>query len=275
MKINYDFYKYYENVPITQLADILGLEHGKNGKYRCPCHDDTNPSLFLTENGKYENRFKCFACGEGGNPLLLTLAVRSHIKPSLYFLDPKKYRHELEDAASFIDQYFPGGIIENTQTHVTKNDGPQLPNIPYRLLKEIGLSTNPFLSCNVRPYNEILFDPYEDQSIYKRIFKEKKDDKYVDKEIAKPIKLEPLDTLEAAKIIKDKIGDYMDDFLTSRYEFFKKYYPDMPLEGRKYINKMNSERYDEAANVYHQLENYIDYHQNKELIQDDLDEKGE
>lgn len=47
LHINYDFYKHNENVPIKELADILGLEKGKNGNYICPCHNDTHPSLIF------------------------------------------------------------------------------------------------------------------------------------------------------------------------------------------------------------------------------------
>lgn len=134
--INYDFYKHNENVPIKELADILGLEKGKNGNYICPCHNDTHPSLVLTSHGKYENTFKCFACGESGDALMLTMAVRSHINPSEYWTNTKDNFKYLIDAAKFIEEYFPGGLIIYGQE---KDTTPKMPMITGRMLKQIGL----------------------------------------------------------------------------------------------------------------------------------------
>lgn len=138
MKINYEFYKDPDCVDIKGIAESLGIEHDNRGKYICPCHDDTHPSAIITSQGKHANRFKCFACGEGGDPLLLVMAVRDGIKPSEYHINPQKYWKERLNAARYIEKLYPGALIE---TKKEKRKG-ELPDIPINVLKEIGLKPN-------------------------------------------------------------------------------------------------------------------------------------
>lgn len=139
MKINYDFYKDPELVPILDVAESLGLEC-TGGKYLCPCHNDHNPSMDITSSGIHANRFKCWSCGESGNPLNLVMAVQFGVSPSAYYQNPPKYRKERNAAAVFIDKLFPGAIIK--KDHNKENGPDAFPDISPKVLKEIGLKPN-------------------------------------------------------------------------------------------------------------------------------------
>jgi len=51
-----------DSVDIVDAAERYGLDVGRNKKALCPFHDDKNPSLSFKNQ-----RFKCFACGAGGD----------------------------------------------------------------------------------------------------------------------------------------------------------------------------------------------------------------
>jgi hypothetical protein len=58
--------------PILEMVALLGLEDGRKGlKILCPAHADTNPSCHLYVD---QDRWQCFACGEGGDQLDLFAA---------------------------------------------------------------------------------------------------------------------------------------------------------------------------------------------------------
>jgi CHC2 zinc finger len=56
-----------ERWPILEVVELLGLEDGRKGlKILCPAHADTDPSCHLYLD---QDRWQCFACGEGGDQL--------------------------------------------------------------------------------------------------------------------------------------------------------------------------------------------------------------
>lgn len=243
MKINYDFYKHKENIPIREVVDLLGLKMDKDGHCLCPCHSDTNPSMFITESGKYENRWHCFVDGEGGDPLNLVLAVKYGISPSVYFANPANYKKEREESAKFLDKYFPGAI-EIEPEYQKQNE---LPTLSYKFLKEIGLTTNPLLMTYVKPFSQNNFS--------------KEDYKQIDNSTLNNVEqFEALNKLEAIELIRDKIDEYLSTLFTKTNQFFKDNYPDMPIEGRNYINKVTSDKFDYANNILKQLDSYLEKH---------------
>ncbi len=56
-----------ERVTARDAAAMYGLEIGRNGRARCPWHDDRHPDLAF-----YEGRCYCHACHEGGDAAALT-----------------------------------------------------------------------------------------------------------------------------------------------------------------------------------------------------------
>lgn len=143
MKINYEAYKDPDLIPLVEIADLLGLEHGKNGKYLCPCHDDHTPSMQIDQTGKYANQFRCWSCGENGGPLELVMAVQSNIMPS--DAGRQKYWKERHSAARWIEKYYPGAIANDKEE---KYRGDQIPDISPRVLKYIGLKPSIILQHN-------------------------------------------------------------------------------------------------------------------------------
>ncbi|MDD2383127.1 MAG: CHC2 zinc finger domain-containing protein [Sulfurospirillaceae bacterium] len=59
------------NIPIKEVAQILGIEINKNTKAMCFAgHDTKTPSLSFQYS---KNKFKCFGCGIGGGPINLIM----------------------------------------------------------------------------------------------------------------------------------------------------------------------------------------------------------
>lgn len=159
-KNGFEIYKHHDAIPIEGVAEALGLNPKPNGSggYRIHCpspdHEDNNPSTDLQINGKYENTFKCWSCGEHGGPLELVIAVQGGIAPSKYwdiirshgeaphtkkeFVQAMRARDE---AARFIENIYPGAIkiehIENGQKveKEEKLERPELPSYIWRELK--------------------------------------------------------------------------------------------------------------------------------------------
>lgn len=243
MYIDYDFYKQKSNVPIIEVAKALGIKNAR-GKWLCPCHDDHKPSMIITERGRYENKFKCFSCGESGNPLALVMAVNSGVKPSEYFENPSKYAKERNDAALFIEDLFPGAITYTKEAE--KED--DFPKIPKRILEEIGLEPNPTQSKLVFPLS----------SIHTQLTKE--EEEYYE-QILKPEKFPGLDKIDACNLIAMKISEYIQNLSTWRDELLYKHFPDMPDDGRIYINKTIAEKEEEMRMYIEKLDKYIEKHE--------------
>ena len=57
-----------KDIPMEQILSLYGVERSANGKYHCPfgLHSDRHASLSVNTRNNY---CKCFACGEGGDPI--------------------------------------------------------------------------------------------------------------------------------------------------------------------------------------------------------------
>lgn len=49
---------------LSKMFEYYGIEKQRNGAYLCPFHNDTNPSLTITEDDRH---FECWSCHEKGN----------------------------------------------------------------------------------------------------------------------------------------------------------------------------------------------------------------
>ncbi len=143
----FEIFKDYDQVPIDEVAQSLGIDTSKKF-ITCPCpdHDDKNPSVMLSKNGKYENSFKCWSCGEHGGPIELVMAVKSGITPSVYF-DTLKHGSpsekaamlkERDEAVIYLNDLFPG-IIEFKDANETFSKDDKLPELPKWILDNYGL----------------------------------------------------------------------------------------------------------------------------------------
>ena len=73
MRIDQSTCNRINDLRILDVADQLGLQYSSQGawrKARCFVHDDHHPSLGIHPAS---NRWKCFACGEGGNVIELVM----------------------------------------------------------------------------------------------------------------------------------------------------------------------------------------------------------
>lgn len=137
---------YFRAVPIEDVAHSLGMEPDRYGKVPCPCHDDHHPSMILGSktNERRKNSCWCPVCNEGGSPLDLVLAKNYGIKPSDIRRNKEAYKDEIRAAAHYLNNLFPGGI---TKIDITPNkkgvNEPIPPNIPWHIIKEIGLKHHP------------------------------------------------------------------------------------------------------------------------------------
>ena len=135
-------YEYFRNLPVEEVAEELGLDITKDHKFLCPCHNDHHASAVIQDENskKYPNTWKCWACGEGGSPIDLVLAVKFNISPS-EAKTPGRYVTEKKRAVEFLHECFGGGIIK---TEEDKNSVyPKKPNIPSSVLRTCGLKSNP------------------------------------------------------------------------------------------------------------------------------------
>lgn len=152
-KIDYEFFKM---IPLTEVAELLGLKKEHNGNYKSPLHLDRHPSMTIetNENHKYYNKWRDWSFNEGGGPIELVMAVKNGIAPSDYWSHREQYKEEYRDAIKFLDGYFPGGIIKLEDT-VKNLKEPPIPKIPKDMLQKIGLKNNPFYPVNRIIYNEM------------------------------------------------------------------------------------------------------------------------
>lgn len=125
-------WEFFREIPVREVADILGIEVTRNNRFLCPCHNDSRPSAHMNPKGK--NTWCCYVCGNeaGGSSLDL---VRYSEGLSLY------------EAAKFLDQYYPGGFPKD---EVKEEEELPPPRIPAKFLKEIGIAKNPYVIQQVR-----------------------------------------------------------------------------------------------------------------------------
>lgn len=181
MDIDFSFFR--TEVPIEEVADILGIEVNKHGRFLCPCHNDTNPSAHLRPNGK--NTWRCYTCGDvGGSPLDLVAAVEGI---------------SIRDAAFFLDRYFPGGISEKAKQETENYLSP--PYISVEMLKKIGLKKNPFSVFNIK--GQINID-------------NEKKDVFENKQLL-------LNLDDAANVVIDKLTEYINDRASYMEQLFAEF----------------------------------------------------
>ena len=78
--------------PIEDVAESLGIEVRRH-KALCPFHEDRHPSLHFDRK---RNRFKCFACGAGGNVIDLVMRYMNiTFKEAISSLSPRCPRSPL------------------------------------------------------------------------------------------------------------------------------------------------------------------------------------
>lgn len=193
-----DFLYFRTEVPIEEVANILGIEVNKNGRFLCPCHNDTRPSAHLRPNGK--NTWRCYTCGDvGGSPLDLVAAVEGI---------------SIRDAAFFLDQYFPGGISEKAKQNVENYLLP--PYIPADMLKKIGLKKNPFSSFNLKGQVNIEDDAKKDVFEYEKSL---------------------LNLDEATNIVIDKLGEYINNRKDYMKQIFTEF-PELDNSAKEHIESV-------------------------------------
>lgn len=157
--IDFEFFR--ESIPILEVADALGISVSAKHWMNCPCHGDKNPSALIGDNSKpkYKNSWHCFVCGEGGSPIDLVLAKKYGIKPSEQKQNKAQYTEQTLGAIHFLDSMFPGGITyisDNSEREETgKPKEPEIPNIPYHILHELDLKTNPLYPIPTRGGEQI------------------------------------------------------------------------------------------------------------------------
>lgn len=118
---------YFRDLPIEEVAELLGIDVDKKGRFICPSHNDTNPSAHMKPKGR--NTWCCYVCGgkSGGTPIDLVMAVEGIDKLG---------------AVMWLEQYFPGGIVYYDNY---KKDEITPPYLTPQFLREIGLKRNPFV----------------------------------------------------------------------------------------------------------------------------------
>lgn len=126
MEIDWGF---FHDIPIDEVAELLGIEANRNGNFLCPSHNDTKPSAQLRLKS---NRWCCYTCGDGKPKSTIDLVMAVEGIGVL-------------DAVKFLNQYYPGGISKPEKENVLVP-----PFVSKNMLKEIGLKSSPFSLQNVR-----------------------------------------------------------------------------------------------------------------------------
>jgi len=107
-------------------------DHGgiiQRGKFLCPAHNDKNPSAYLLPKRK-KQRWVCYSCGEGG----------SCIDYIVFSMGLTK-----DEAALYLGQTYGVGLSEWVK------DQPSIASMLSKtILKELGLTRNPFFSVKER-----------------------------------------------------------------------------------------------------------------------------
>ena len=253
MKIDYNFFKQHDLVPIEQVADLLDIKINR-GKALCPCHDDHSPSMVITKQGKYENKFKCFVCNETGGPVELVMAKMYGIPPSKYHQNREKYRKEYIKSVLFINEHFPGGVSE-----ISKNSSLP-PTVPMKILKEIGFAVSPFANIYVHDYSDEELDHIKKTA----------------KDPAKTIQFR-LDLYEATEMVYGKLNDYIyqtyEKGESKLKKLLKEEYPtlELPLEVRKEISYLDAKKAEPLIELKNKLRSWLDKNKNKyeESIKED------
>ena len=118
-------WQFFRDIPIKEVAEGLGIDINKDNNFLCIAHNDSKPSAHIFAKN---NSWHCFACGAGGSCLDLVMYNNGC---------------NIFEAAKFLNTLYPGGIeYHNNQDENAM--GIEIPYIPNDLIKEIGLTSNPF-----------------------------------------------------------------------------------------------------------------------------------
>lgn len=236
---DYNFYKRKENVSMEQLAQYLGLKPNKDGKYKCPCHKngtERTPSMVLDKDGKHNNMFHCFGCGASGGPLQLVMAIQYGITPEEYWLNKAKYYPQLIASARFINEYFPGNLSYKDAREPLQYGELPFPTVTQKFLNKIGLTKNPRIKTKIAP------DPEHPNKL---------------------ITIKGLSKRKAANLIYEKTSNAMEDLVTKRDDL-RRDFPDMPKEGRQYIDQVIAEEFEELEIYANTFSFYIETMEKRE-----------
>ena len=168
---NIDLDRLKEAIPITELAERLGLEI-KGRQARCynsqaHSHDDRNKSLGLDTK---RNRYKCFTCGVSGSVIDLYMAIKGVEKgeairdlASMAGLAPDSPQSHA--TSQFTPKSKPEVILEPTEAYSDIYEelaylcgGLDRESLDYLTSDKRGLTeqtANDFLLCNIRDYQDI------------------------------------------------------------------------------------------------------------------------
>ena len=237
--INYDFYKDHSLIPIEEVASLLGMTPDAKGKYLCPCHNDTHPSMELTTSGKYENRFTCWACGESGTVFNLAMAVLYQVTPSELITSHNEQMKQLRiKTAEWIEQYFPGAIQTNERQQ--KRDPFA---IPAPILQKIGLSKN-----------LITFQQQYDSLQHTKTYSKKELQQNPHLPYEQPFDYTPrLTKSELAKLICNKITEALEKESNRTVYLLSTLLPNLSLEGKLYINEVQGNFEEKIIDIQEQL----------------------
>lgn len=129
--VNIDW-SFYNELPVDEVAELLGIDMDPKMKFRCPCpdHIDKNPSA---EINLTSNKWHCWSCGKGGTALNLVMQYE---------------QLSSRDAALFLSEYYPEGVkvignIKNEDSEI------EVPILDRNFLKEIGIIGNPYVAQHV------------------------------------------------------------------------------------------------------------------------------
>lgn len=132
-------WKFFNALPIPQAAEVLGIELDERGKFTCPAHNDKNPSAQVLMKSPGQCKWKCWSCGAGGSAVNL----------AAYSLGVSAV-----EGIMYLAEFFPEGL-----TAKKVNGNIERPFISMEQLKEIGLSSNPYLSVSFNIPKEYAKDP--------------------------------------------------------------------------------------------------------------------
>ena len=261
MKYGYEYYKDPAIVPITGVAEALGIDIFPGGRITCPCpdHADNNPSCVISDTGRTSNHFKCFSCGEGGGVLELVIAVKGGLSPSEYWRcvnssDPelnKKAREKKNEALLYIEELYPGNIEVSDKPFFSKDDFPEIPGSFWR---KIG----------VRDPGIPAFAKY--QTGWK-----------IDGNVHLPITESrefKISLRETADVMLSLIMDHKRKLNEYLFGVFEKF-PDIDVKNRIYMSDVTDKELEECENYENELRDWLTGHSKKEDLKSELPDETE
>lgn len=122
-------WSFFREIPITEVAEIYGIELDNKGTFCCPAHlaqlgkEDEHASAGVY--GDNDTKWKCHSCGAGGSALDFVMAVEDC---------------ERLEAVISLNEYFPGGVTYKTEK---AEEGELIPpEIDVKILKAAGIKKN-------------------------------------------------------------------------------------------------------------------------------------